>query len=227
MVFLFLENPNVPKIHLLSFNLASQLKASKMKQIILAIICLFLISPSGYCQDAKQPLLLTIKSDKQVYLAGEPIYVDYELKNISRKDIEILQPFSKSEIIDRPANFFIKEENWQERGKLLAAVDYYPGYGVFNIIRLAPEKSYRKKVNVVEFDYLKRQVSYTVPNVYSKSGNIPTPYVMANLPAGIYTITADYSLPKVFAEAQCGQKNCWQGTLSSNPITIEVKGKSQ
>ncbi|MCB9772288.1 MAG: hypothetical protein H6754_07035 [Candidatus Omnitrophica bacterium] len=48
-----------------------------MKRFILAIISLLLTSSIGYCQEVKQPL--TIKSDKQVYEAGEDILLGMDL----------------------------------------------------------------------------------------------------------------------------------------------------
>ncbi len=59
-----------------------------MRNICLAIILLVLSASFCYCQD--QPLTLTIKSDKQAYGVGEPIYIKYSLKNNSSQSIRIL-----------------------------------------------------------------------------------------------------------------------------------------
>jgi len=68
-----------------------------MKRIILALILVALITSFSYCQEIEQPLKLTIKSDKQVYEAGESITVNVEIKNNSNKDIWIVLPQDGSE----------------------------------------------------------------------------------------------------------------------------------
>ena len=72
-----------------------------MKQIILAIICLVLISPFGYCQEPEQPLTLTINSDKQVYEVGEEISIMASIRNEGKDIAKIYSPdyWGVSEII--------------------------------------------------------------------------------------------------------------------------------
>lgn len=60
-----------------------------MKKIILVIVFLTLTVFSGYCQESKEPLEFTIKSDKEVYGVGEEIKIFLNIKNISKEPIKI------------------------------------------------------------------------------------------------------------------------------------------
>ena len=63
-----------------------------MKQIILGIIFLSLISSPGYCQNAIPPLELTIKSNKQIYAAGEEINITASIRNNGTDALKIYSP---------------------------------------------------------------------------------------------------------------------------------------
>lgn len=56
---------------------------------LLAIILSFFILPGGYCQEQKEPVEMSIKSDKEVYEAGEKIILELKFKNTSEKDLII------------------------------------------------------------------------------------------------------------------------------------------
>ncbi len=53
----------------------------------------------GYAQKSKQPLQLTIKSDKQAYFIDERITFLLAVKNLSSKEIQILDPVSGTKLI--------------------------------------------------------------------------------------------------------------------------------
>ena len=68
-----------------------------MSKIFSGIVILLFMATAGYCQEPKQalqqfdkssPLTLTIKSDKQVYEAGEKIRLSLEIKNLGSEEIE-------------------------------------------------------------------------------------------------------------------------------------------
>jgi len=61
-----------------------------MKKVILGTAILLLITSVSYCQDSKQPLALTIKSDKEMYKVGEEIKISAILSNKSDKEIVML-----------------------------------------------------------------------------------------------------------------------------------------
>ena len=63
-----------------------------MKKILPGIGILFLITSIGYCQEPKQSLQLTIKSDKQVYEVGEEINLELSVKNVGKKSTKVYSP---------------------------------------------------------------------------------------------------------------------------------------
>src|ERR1039457_3868393 len=60
-----------------------------MRKALLVITIILLVISVGFCQESKQPLILTIKSDKQLYKAGEEIKLDFQVTNNSEKPIVI------------------------------------------------------------------------------------------------------------------------------------------
>ena len=72
-----------------------------MKRIILAIIFLLLIAPCGYGQTPQQPLMLTIKTDKQIFNKGEAINIIATIRNEGSEIAKIYSPeyWGVSEII--------------------------------------------------------------------------------------------------------------------------------
>ena len=63
-----------------------------MRRVILVIIGLFITASFGYCQESKQPLELTIKSDKQVYEVGEKINITASIRNNGKENAKIYSP---------------------------------------------------------------------------------------------------------------------------------------
>src|SRR4051812_36684526 len=63
-----------------------------MKKIVLGILTLLFMATASYCQEAKQPLQLTIKSDKQVYEVGEKITITVSMRNDGNDTIKIYSP---------------------------------------------------------------------------------------------------------------------------------------
>ncbi len=60
-----------------------------MKKIFLVIAFLFLIVSQGLCQES--PLQLTIKSDKEVYEAGDEIIISGYFKNVSSEKVYLVK----------------------------------------------------------------------------------------------------------------------------------------
>lgn len=69
-----------------------------MKRTVLGIVLLLLMVTVGCSQKPKQPIQLTIKSDKQVYEVAEPINIIYKLQNNSRESKKILAYGGKFEL---------------------------------------------------------------------------------------------------------------------------------
>jgi hypothetical protein len=57
-----------------------------MKKIVFNVICLFIVTSLGYCQESSQSLQLIIDSDKQVYQVGEDIKITATLVNKTNKE---------------------------------------------------------------------------------------------------------------------------------------------
>ncbi len=185
-----------------------------MKRRALGIGLLLLTVIVGCCQEPKEPLQLTIKSDKQVYEAGDSIYIYYKIANIGDKEITIAQPFSDNGVIHPrvfSGSFIIKDALNEDLTEVFpvalinwAAIANKP-------ITLRKGESYMRKVNIVKIEeddflshipyssemYLQRKDKYKIIGRYEW-----------------LTLRKDYPSP-----------NCWKGTLTSNTITIEVVEK--
>ena len=169
-----------------------------MKQIILSIICLFLILPFGYCQDLKQPPTISIKSDKQVYEIGEEIKVEVKIKNISQDKILIqtLPAFSLSSKgslgIWSPVKF--DKEN------------FYLNANEKTLLQLEPleEKTFEYNLSQLRWD---KQISSKWPSCTLQSFLEPGSYSLV--------LGVELFFPSL------------KNKLTSNSITIEVKGKKE
>jgi len=60
-----------------------------MKRILLAVIVLLLMAAVGCCQESKQSLQLTVKSNKQAYFIDEKITLVLTVKNLSSQGIPL------------------------------------------------------------------------------------------------------------------------------------------
>ena len=54
----------------------------------LILVTCFFMATVGYCQESKQSLVLTIKSDKQVYEVGQEVTLRLGIKNLSSEKIQ-------------------------------------------------------------------------------------------------------------------------------------------
>jgi len=172
-----------------------------MKKIALAITLLFLSVTIGYCQD--QPLQLIIKSDKQVYGVGEPIYVDYQIRNLSNEDIKLVPMFSENNDIDPmqfAGDFILMGGRLKEPVQVSSGGIYWPESSIGGAVVIKKVEFYSKKINILTIEsqrYLKQP--------------------------GKYMIYAKYNWGKHWNSL--AMSDCWKGALTSNAITIEVKEK--
>ena len=70
-----------------------------MKRIWIGLGLLLVAAPFGYCQESPLPLQLTIKSDKQVYEAGEEIAFVLTIRNLTSSSWNIFDGITSSKII--------------------------------------------------------------------------------------------------------------------------------
>lgn len=171
-----------------------------MKKIILIIVLVLCFVTLGYCQG--QPLKLTIKTDKQVYLAGEEADIKCDLTNVSKEEIIVCvyglgRPYIgiSLDIIDSKGNNVEAPQRMAEY--MLSA----PRKADFKILK--SNESTPFIINNPDFD----NYSY-----------IPTK-------SGKYFITIYYSNDRNEYDVGRGKKefiNAWIGTAKSNTIAIQV-----
>lgn len=174
-----------------------------VRKIVLTIVVLLLIVSAGYCQT--QPLQLTIKSDKQVYEVGEPIYVDYQIRNLSNEDIKLVPMFSENNDIDPmqfAGDFILMGGRLKESVQVSSGGIYWPESSIGGAVVIKKVEFYSKKINILTIEsqrYLKQP--------------------------GKYMIYAKYNWGKHWDSLD--MRDCWKGALVSNTITIEVKVKGK
>ena len=78
-----------------------------MKNIFSGILILLFMAMAGFCQESKQPLQIIIKSDKQVYQAGEVIHLDVTLQNTSDKELVVF--WNNQELMIPEVGVVVKE----------------------------------------------------------------------------------------------------------------------
>jgi len=83
----------------------------KMKRIISIIFISFFMATAGHCQEVKQPLQLTITSDKSVYEVGEEINIQSGFLNTSDNTID---PTKHIDSYDGGRSLFFKNEKGEE-----------------------------------------------------------------------------------------------------------------
>ncbi len=144
-----------------------------------------------------RPILLTIKSNKQVYEAGEPIILTTTLKNTSRHDYTYLIP----DVYDNNVRFWSVET---KKGQLERIRPYSQGHlrkDNYTVIRSNDSINYNSDVTTIW-----------------------------KFPAGTYKIKANYKGENWYSREDnsiAEMEDCFTGTLTSNPITIEVVEKNQ
>lgn len=187
-----------------------------VKRILLGMVLLLLMVTVGCCQEPEKPLQLTIKSDKQVYEVGEPIYIDYEITNVDSEEITIAPPFDDNGIIDphRFGGAFIIKRELDE-----TSTEVYPLANFLSmpitpdkVITLKKGESYNKKVNIIK-----------ISEGSDDTKSIPYSSEMFFQREGKYTIQGKYEWSKL--RKNYPTPNCWKGIFLSNTITIEVVEK--
>ena len=174
-----------------------------MKKILLGIAISVLILPFAYCQEP--PLSLTIKSDKRSYNLSEPIIIEAALKNMSLKDVMInTQWFPAFNI-----NFTVtcgseKLEQHPIQYKLpLPQKEHFR--------ELKPGKQHSERFDMSDYVTIDKGGQYNIQITYK---NWIDSYCYRRADG---MIDGNKHVPV----------EVWIGTLTSNPITIEVKEKKQ
>lgn len=202
-----------------------------MGKILLSIILSALIVSVGYCQEAEQPLQLTIKSDKEAYKVGESIVVDVVIKNNSDKTLWIVKPQHGSETKRRYPKYYFEIRD--SKGKILDNfISYYKAFSPLTregFFQIEPNQS----VGIKEL----RDEHYAFKRAHK-------PIERLSGKAGKYSITFHYSTDaqddwqwhgywderyklwikdeKELEEAKIIFKELSRMSLASNTITIEV-----
>ncbi len=199
---------------------------------ILILISIFLLtSLIGYCQESS--LQLTIKSDKEVYGVGDEIKLTAEIKNVSDEVVKFYMNANEN------VSFYIviKDNN----GK------HYPIEGVQ--IEAGPTKLISlKPKEMLQYSFIgkisKRTGYIPPPDKTPKKGEYITVYgTFIQLLSNRFYLgdnSAKCKIQVLFrSSAEAAEelsgfsseewfeflKDKWQGTLTSNPITIEVVEK--
>ena len=60
------------------------------KQIGIILIVIFFLAENSYCQEKEYEILLTLRTDKEIYQVGEEILVDFVFKNITPEPIGLI-----------------------------------------------------------------------------------------------------------------------------------------
>ena len=182
-----------------------------MKKILFGIAVLCLVTSVGYCQEKEQPLadktaplVLTLKSDKQVYEAGEPINLELSVHNNSKETIQIYSPeyWGVSEI-------FVKKAT----GEVV-------------------QSQFFTKVKRVSFDTFASIASQGIRSFLFKDlewfgcGGLSGFNIEKDFSPGIYNLYMTVKNPPVCAGAKYLETDL-SGILTSNPLTIEVKAKKE
>ena len=190
-----------------------------MKQVIYGILIFLFVATTAYAQESKQPLVLTIKSDKQVYEVGEDIGINVEIRNIGSDRLLMEEaPFStfgqdsglafdiQTPSLARPS--YIHPAQTKDIGVLQRLVYLEPNQSFKSVIIL--NKWYR-------MDQLGRN-RIKAHFILNRIGPIKYPQGIDKC----YCLILN-NCPKDFNLSKCGE-----GVLWSNDITIEVvdKGKT-
>ncbi|MCX6826440.1 MAG: hypothetical protein NTV06_04110 [candidate division Zixibacteria bacterium] len=165
---------------------------------------------------AHQPLELTIKSDEDVYEAGEDIFINYQIKNDGKEAIIIAPPFEDNGVIDPNgfgASFLINKLGTDKiKMEILPLADFLSvPISPDKVITIPSGGSYSKRVNIVRIDNesILRDIKYSSTEILQRSGE--------------FSVAAKYEWTEL--RKAYPMPNCWHGTITSNAITIEVKEK--
>lgn len=187
-----------------------------MKRIIL-IVMLFSFPLICFANDAttktnqiqiKQPLMLTIKSDKKVYAAGEDIVIDLEFRNNS-DSVKTLK-------FDKPGLYAFFTFKIYRNDEELKPYRYFDLKDmVFPIIetKLAAKSTYNMKLVINKLDWVDKFKSmFEVPGIYKiivTYGLIEGTATIGINSNSIAIEVADFCLKKVACEGPC--EFAWRG----------------
>jgi hypothetical protein len=204
-----------------------------MKKTLLAIT-IFLLSVSvGYGQADKTPLVLTITSDKPVVAVGEEITLFFKLQNVSGKMVSFFHskhpetfaikvkkpdgtdcPHSSLQVMNPGAEELSLSPNqsieYSAKGKIYQG-EMYLSKGT----KLSHEKTFGIFVDFSEnvpFLFAEGPGSYLIEGQYQDA--------MMNVWLGTDGSEAAKKSFNRFAEEN---KDKWRGTITSNPITFEMR----
>ena len=196
-----------------------------MKKILLGFFVLNAVISLGYCQEQTQPLKLAIKSDKQVYEVGEDIKITAYFENqsndiitaaIGRKRFSDLDIYKDSEKLQMGILYDIKEV---PLGFLQSDYQHIKPNEIKEVTMLSKiEKFVGRKLMGPSIDY-------------TGFGIVSENVVFLFKTPGSFQLRLKYqpkfpsSKSEAIHSAYHKMENVWQGTLTSNTITIEVKEK--
>ena len=166
------------------------------------MVILFLVVPAVSSQAKNRSLELAIKSDKQVYAKGEPIYVNYQIHNFKMGNIKLIPVFSTKDDIDPiqfSGDFVLSGGHLEKPVQVSTGGAFWPGAFLGRPVVLKEGERYDRKINILSGEsarYLKQPGKYTVTAKYNGNDH------------------EHYSEPGL-----------WRGSLVSNAITIEVVEK--
>lgn len=173
----------------------------KTSFLLLSILVFVLI---GYGQeqpiqqiDTKAPLTLTIKSDKEVYESGEEVIIFGQIKNISEKDV-FIYPLEWTLTV----TYEVIDSKGKKIDVPLPISDLWP-----------PTKN--------DFVLIK------AGGLLQKSWGLSIVDEDLQFLPDVYTIMVRYEVREdgYYENGKFVDLDAWTGTLVSNIITIEVKGK--
>lgn len=173
-----------------------------MKKILFVMVILFLMVPAVSSQAEDRSLELVIKSDKQVYAEGEPIYIDYQIHNFKMGNITLIPVFSTKDDIDPiqfAGDFVLSGEHLKKPVQVSSGGAFWQEDFLGGPVVLKEGERYDRKINILTEEsarYLKQPGKYTVTAKYN--GKDHEHYV---------------------------EPGFWRGSLVSNAITIEVVEK--
>lgn len=175
---------------------------SDMKELLMTIIAVVSLASVGYCQD--QPLQVTVKANKGIYEVGEPINLELSIRNIGNKAVRIYSPdyWGTSEIVVT-----------NSQGVLLKPRGAKVERTAFDVFMIIPPNESRTQIySNLEW--------FHCGGAWQFSDD-------AQLPVGRYNISVTITNPPV---DKCNSNKVFEktdlsGTLTSNPIVLEVVGR--
>ena len=178
----------------------------KLKKIFTITFIFFLTTSIAYCQEFKQPLQLTITSDKPVYEVREAINIQFVFKNISRDPIEFF-------VFDADLPIYHEFEFSDMSGGRIAYT--------------SPQIDFTKRTTKQEKILPGGSVVTQVPLSKWKIAGLGHDYTAVGNEARKIIIKGIYFFPDGFQMVMKDGVKGFFGRLVSDPITIEVVEKNK